>query len=322
MLDRLKKKISVSLDLADLIPDVLLSRMGFDERAKYLFEHVEQAIQAIENDASVSTRDAAIHRLRTLGLDDFAFLLWALPSQRYRKLTALLPSMASAETQRHWTGRSGVALLKPTVNFVRVLAYNYARITGKSLDESTRILDYGCGYGRIARLMYYFADEPNVFGVDPWDQSLAQCKQAGLNGNFLQSDYIPTSLPVTGSFDLMYAYSVFTHLAERPALAALKTLRKYARENSVLVITVRPVEYWDLTRYIPSTTARRLTSQHRQNGFAFYPHPGEHNTGEVVYGDTSISIDWLERNCPEWKVAIVDRLLTDRLQTYVYLTPR
>lgn len=327
MFDHMRKMASSFSGLADLMPDILLSRLGFDERAHYLFEHVLDQVQSIESDASVTTREQALRRLRVLGLDDFGFILWSMPNPRLPKLSKLLPAMASAEVQRHWTGRSGIALLKPSVNFVRVVAYNYARLTGSTLGESSTILDYGCGYGRIARLMYYFGDEQGVTGVDPWERSIEMCRQAGLGPNFKQSEYLPQTLPVGEiKFNLIYAYSVFTHLSEQASLAALSAVRRHIKDAGVLVITIRPVEYWQLARHVRRPEADKLISEHRARGFAFYPHRQghEHNTDSVgsVYGDTSIALQWFEARCPEWSVRLVDRSLNDRLQTYLFLTPR
>lgn len=326
MFASVRKAARSVVELADLVPDVLLSRFGIDERARYLFEHVLRVVKSIEDDPAVTTRAEVLRRLRQLGLDDFAYILWSLPDPRFPKLSRLLPSMASADVQRHWTGRSGIALLKPTVNFARIMTYNYARLTGSSLNERAAVLDYGCGYGRIARLMYYFVDEESVTGVDPWAPSIELCRQAGLGANFKQSEYLPSTLPVDDTrFDLIYAYSVFTHLSEAATLAALGALRKCISDAGVLVITVRPVEYWALTRYIREPEAAALTVQHRTRGFAFYPHPQghEHNavSTDATYGDTSIAFEWLQQHCPHWSVKLIDRSLNDRLQTYVFLTP-
>lgn len=327
MFERVRKSAASALDLADLMPDILLSRLGLDRRARYLFEHVSAVLQAIETDAAVDSCGAALRRLAKLGLDDFGYVLWSMPDVRFPKLSRLLPPMASAEVQRHWTGRSGIALLKPSVNFVRILAYNYTRLTGAALDERTRILDYGCGYGRIARLMYYFTTQSNVVGVDPWEKSIELCRLAGLGPNFLQSAYVPETLPVGGArFDLIYAYSVFTHLAEPVARAALGALRRCIKDDGILALTIRPVEYWDLARYISRRDADALTAEHRAQGFAFHPHTSDHEHNAIaaglVYGDTSIAERWFDEHCDRWSVELVDRSLNDRLQTYLYLRPR
>src|SRR4029077_744564 len=60
--------------------------------------------------------------------------------------------------------------------------------------------------------------------------------------------------------DLIYAFSVFTHLSERAAIMALTTLRRYVARGGLFVITIRPKEYWDQLDRV----ARAGSQQHRE----------------------------------------------------------
>jgi SAM-dependent methyltransferase len=284
-------------------------------------EFVRQQLAKIENDPRIGSRTDALAALRKLGLDDFASLLLYMPNNNFANLSGFLPAMAAKDVQLSWTGSSGMHLLKQTLDFVRSMVFNYVSLSGRALSEA-KVLDFGCGYGRIARLMYYFVDEANFYGVDPWQKSIDLCNQAGLNVNFLLSDYLPTSLPVGETrFDLMYAFSVFTHLSERATLAALKTLRKYVTDSGLLVITIRPVEYWRGDPAVAPAEKTELEQRHRDAGFAFRPHPREAVDGDVTYGDTSMTFDWLSSHAPEWSIAGIDRSLNDAVQIYVFLRP-
>jgi SAM-dependent methyltransferase len=289
----------------------------------HVFEFVREVLNKLEQDESVDSRTKAIRGLRALGLDDFGEVLLSIPNPAYPKLSSLLPHMASQQVQESWTGSSGLTLLTQTLSFTRSVSYNYARLVGKTLTNAS-ILDFGCGYGRIARLMYYFVDEDSFFGCDPWEKSIEICKQDGLSKNFLQSDYLPESLPVGDKkFDLIYAFSVFTHLSLRATKTALSTLRKYVADDGLLVITIRPIEYWDFAekkRGLANTP--ELKHDHQHSGFAFKPHDRRPTIeGDITYGDTSMSFDWLRENFPEWTLTAIDRSLTDRHQIYVFLKP-
>jgi 2-polyprenyl-3-methyl-5-hydroxy-6-metoxy-1,4-benzoquinol methylase len=85
--------------------------------------------------------------------------------------------MASAEAQRSWTGGEDPALLIATDTFVRILAQNFRELCSRPLSDA-RILDFGCGYGRMMRSMYYHADPVRIFGCDPWDESIRLCQKA------------------------------------------------------------------------------------------------------------------------------------------------
>jgi SAM-dependent methyltransferase len=321
MMKTFSKRLTVARNYSDLIPAAVSERLGLDRRSKYLFEYSEQILREIEADSAVTTRSTALAALRKLGLSDFGYVLWSMPDVRFPKLSRLLPAMASQDVQRAWTGKSGIPLLKQSVSFVQSVACNFVSIAGQPLRDAS-VLDFGCGYGRIARLMYYFTDEERFFGVDPWPASLSVCAQAGLTCNFLRSEYLPQELPVGDRrFDLIYAFSVFTHLSERATLSSLSTLRKYIHDEGILVITVRPIEYWEFASHVPASESSDLWREHQQRGFAFRPHPREAVDGDITYGDTSMSEQWLAARCPYWKLVSLDRSLDDRMQRYLYLIP-
>ncbi|MGE0800679.1 MAG: class I SAM-dependent methyltransferase [Lautropia sp.] len=284
-----------------------------------MLEYVAEAVQRVEDDPAIDSAAAAYAALRPLGLDDVGLLLLGMPDPRYPKLSGLLPAMASDEVQRNWTGNCGVALLKQTTSFVRLVSYNYARLTGRSLDGA-KILDYGCGYGRMARLMYCFTEPANFHGVDPWDQSIELCRRAGLDTNFAVSDYLPNHLPVGDvAFDLIYAFSVFSHLSQRATLASLDTLSRYIAPSGILAITIRPIEYWNHDPHTNRQQQRALMQTHRAEGFAFQPHNRAPIDGDITYGDTSMTLDWLARNCPAWELCATDHSIDDEYQRYVFL---
>jgi len=286
-----------------------------------MLEYAKEIMRALENNHEVTTRQDAIAGLRKLSMDEFGLILLCMPDPEYPKLSGLLPAMASDEVQRSWTGNHGLALLKETTAFVRALSYNYTRVTGRSLDDAT-VLDFGCGYGRIAQLLYYFTGEEQIFGVDPRKQSIELCRESGLSTNFMVSDYLPVSLPVgTAKFDLIYAFSVFTHLSRRAMMTSLNTLRQYIADDGLLAMTIRPVEYWGHDSHTSPEQKEALVIRHRKEGFAFNPHNWEPIDGDVTYGDSSMSLDWIAVAFPDWTIKATDRCLNDHLQRYVFLVP-
>ena len=77
------------------------------------------------------------------------------------------------------------------------------------------------------RLMYFYQDPSLVFGCDPWDKSIALCKQAGLTENIALTSYLPEDLPYSDQLlDLIFAFSVFTRLSERATRQSLATAEK------------------------------------------------------------------------------------------------
>jgi 2-polyprenyl-3-methyl-5-hydroxy-6-metoxy-1,4-benzoquinol methylase len=266
------------------------------------------------------TRRQVIAELRELGLTNFALFLNSLPNHQFPKLSQLLPRMAESKVQRSWTGSSGTTLLQQSIDFVRATAVGFSLHTELKISGA-KVLDYGCGWGRLARLMYFFVEEDNLFGLDPWDKSIEICRRDGLGDNFRQSDYLPNGLPVSDSaFDLVYAFSVFTHLSERATITNLNVLTSYLSDDGLLVITIRPEEYWKVdTNARKTKSSNRLTLLHESKGFAFQPHKREAVDGDITYGDTSMSLDWIQSTFPDLSVVGTELSMSDSMQRIVFL---
>jgi hypothetical protein len=271
----------------------------------------EPILQRAERDLAedVSNLDAVFH---DLPLEMFGVLMLAVPD-RYPRLKRLLPHMPDEATQRAWTGDAGLPLLWKGTNFVRTslkyFRYNDCRSQGLTA------LDFGCGWGRLLRLYYKYFPIAQIEAVDPWDKSLEECRASGFKSHVAQSDYLPESLPTKhDTFDFIYSFSVFTHLSPRAFRTCLTTLRRYLSEDGLLVITIRPVEYW-LETGKPESVAKHL-----EDGYFYEPHPSPAVDGESVYGDITVSLNYLKQ-FDQWRIEDVEVNYTDPLQVFVALRP-
>lgn len=285
-----------------------------------MLDYISRYLQQIQDDGSIQTPDQAYKALRNLGLSDFGHVLWNCPLGGFDRLSRHLPDMAPVEVQKSWTGFSGDVLLDQSVSFVRSAAENYTALTGTTLRDK-RILDYGCGYGRFLRLFRYYSD--NVRGVDAWEESLALSRAAGFGDRVAKIDPVPETLPAETAFDFAFAFSVFTHLNERAATAALRAMRQVAAPGAVLCITIRPVEYWK-GRYRQlgaqgENREHQARERHRATGFAFAPSGQRESDPEGCFGHATMEIDWLQGIARGWTVAATDRSANDPMQRYVYL---
>ena len=236
----------------------------------------------------------------------------------YPNIKAFLPSMPPDEIQDNWTGAHGITLLMRSVAFINTLITEYTSLTRTKIKDAI-ILDYGCGWGRLIRLLYKFVSYENVYGVDPWDKSIEQCKRYGIKANLAICDYVPKELPFDKCFNLIFAFSVFTHLSEKTTHVVLSTLRKYIANNGLLVITIRPREFWLSLKHEKSAEMLQL---HEKNGFAFIPHNRQPIDGDITYGLTTMSLEYIERNFPEWELIKTITNNLDRHQTILFLHPK
>ena len=269
---------------------------------------------------------------KKIPLEIFSELSLGVPGD-YPNIKKWFPLMPSEEVQIHWTGNHGKVLLDQTTKFVKTLISGFSEITNKKLTGS-KVLDFGCGWGRIIRLLYKYTSEENIYAVDPWDESIRMCKEKNLKGNFSMIDYLPMSLPFNEKFDLIFAFSVFTHLSEKAAVIAMDTLRKYITDDGVMVITIRPKEYWnvlDKNKNRHGRLAKELLQLHDQYGFAFRssdyasgggtPLDSAPVDGVITYGDASMTFKYIENNFMGWEIISVEWDSVDPLQIIVFLKP-
>jgi SAM-dependent methyltransferase len=104
--------------------------------------------------------------------------------------------------------------------------------------EGKRVLDFGCGAGRIVR--HALAEDPagEYWGCDI-DAASIEWLRANLSPPlhaFQTDEWPPTSEP-DGRFDLVYAFSVFTHLLD-PWSAWLVELHRLLADEGIAIVTV------------------------------------------------------------------------------------
>jgi SAM-dependent methyltransferase len=109
-----------------------------------------------------------------------------------------------------------------------------ARRPMESLDT---ILDFGCGCGRVAR-WWSGLDEPALHGCD-YDGLLTAWCRTHLPFMRVKTNASRPPLPYRdGSFDLVYAISLFTHLAEEAQDGWLRDVRRVLRPGGLFLFTV------------------------------------------------------------------------------------
>jgi SAM-dependent methyltransferase len=100
------------------------------------------------------------------------------------------------------------------------------------------MLDWGCGCGRVTA--HFLADGRigEVHGVDIDGEATAWCQVALPGGRFQQTGaYPPLPFP-DGHFDLVVAYSVFTHLPLELQRSWLREMRRVLTPGGLLLATV------------------------------------------------------------------------------------
>ncbi len=115
---------------------------------------------------------------------------------------------------------------------------------GRALEDVGRLLDFGCGCGRVLR-HWSGLTGTEVHGSDfnrrlvRWCQSNLRFAQCAVNG------LRPPSTYEACSFDVVYAVSVFTHLPQELESAWIDELSRVLRPGGLLLLTTHGNDYAD-----------------------------------------------------------------------------
>jgi SAM-dependent methyltransferase len=135
--------------------------------------------------------------------------------------------------------------------------------SGTSLREFETILDFGCGSGRAIRILHGQFPDARLFGTDIDAEAVAWLqKHYAAYGEFEVAPHHPPTGYAAGTFDFVFAISVFSHLPEDMQFEWLAELRRITRPNGLLVLTTHGEE-----RY--KTLSAEVLETMRTKGF-FY----------------------------------------------------
>jgi SAM-dependent methyltransferase len=145
-----------------------------------------------------------------------------------------LPCAPPAPVQTAFVGAAGRASLAEGGRFYKFVLDILAR---EGIAEVTSLMDFGCGWGRFTRLFQREVTEGGLYGVDPWNYAINLCRSHFPFASFVQSNYLPPLQFKDNTFDVVVAYSVFSHLVEHAAQAWINEISRVLRPGGVLIAT-------------------------------------------------------------------------------------
>lgn len=106
---------------------------------------------------------------------------------------------------------------------------------GRPLDAFPRVLDFGCGAGR---LQTHLRPE-SMTGCDVNPLVIEYCREAFPDRSFVKNDFEPPLPFDDGTFDAIISFSVFSHLERAIEDAWLEELRRVGAPGCVYLLSVQ-----------------------------------------------------------------------------------
>jgi ubiquinone/menaquinone biosynthesis C-methylase UbiE len=235
--------------------------------------------------------------------------------------------------QSHTVGASGFAALYGASEFYSYLKSVCAQ-HGRPIGAGSEILDFGVGWGRILRFFLKDVDPETLHGVDTAADYLQAARETGVPGHLHQIDPFGRLPHDDQSLDIVYAYSVFTHLPEHIQDLWLADIQRVLRPGGLFIATVEPPRFLDHFANLDAEepglhawqvlTARKVqrdpTMRARLDSHGFVYIPFTNDEGEV-FGDCVMTsayvqehwgkhfeiLEWLDDAKRFWQAIVVAR---------------
>jgi SAM-dependent methyltransferase len=177
-----------------------------------------------------------------------------------------------------------------------------ARETGFHFDAGKSGLDFGCSSGRVVRVLAAAYPEMDWFGCDPLAAAI-EWASANLPGiGFLPSPEHPPLAYDDGSFDLVFAISIWSHFGESAALDWLAEMRRVLRPGGRLLLTTHgphSIAHASAHGLRQPEQLEEIEKALYRNGFWFvneFGSEGDHGLLDAQWGTAFLSPEWLLRN--------------------------
>ena len=226
-----------------------------------------------------------------------------------------LPSFPAEGLQIGTVGSSNETALREGFGFYRLVKQLCVR-HGLRFRPGLRLLDFGTGWGRYARIFLKDFRPEDIVGVDVDASFVDVCRQTFPYGQFeTVPPFPPTSLP-DGGFDLVIAYSVFSHLSEPAASAWVREFSRLLRPGGMIAITTQGRTFIDFCEGIRAsgrfdhpwhqnlarsfTDADACRAAYDRGEFLFAPTGGGDARPSTFYGEALIPEGFVVRHWSAW----------------------
>ncbi|MBM7622195.1 ubiquinone/menaquinone biosynthesis C-methylase UbiE [Bacillus tianshenii] len=247
-------------------------------------------------------------------LTDEEYLKLLVDSCTHTKINGVkMPEFPDGEFQRQSVGSSDVSTLYEAYNFY-LHVKGYAEGLGLPLSKESKVLDFGCGWGRIIRFFFKDVADDNLLGVDVDPTMISICNETLGKGTYkVVNPHPPIEFIADNSLDIIFAYSVFSHLAEDAAKNWIKEFSRILRPGGIVLATTQGRHFLDYCKQFREDSKliqiewqkllansfvdmNRAISDYKNGKFLFSPTGGGDYRDNSFYGEAIISELYIKNN--------------------------
>jgi SAM-dependent methyltransferase len=194
-----------------------------------------------------------------------------------------LPTFPDSALQSLFVGSSNEHAMLEGFNFYSAILKYLDRV-GKPLNPESKVLDFGCGWGRYMRYFYRDVLHKNLYGVDPWHLAIDTCRETGVHGQLMEIDLLPPTIFADNTFDLVFAYSVFSHLSPMASEKWIAEITRLLKPGGVVCVTTQGRTFIDYCASLRGKPPESVWHEYLQRSF---PEPEQmyrrYDDGEFLY---------------------------------------
>lgn len=197
-----------------------------------------------------------------------------------------LPGFPEDAVQKRYCGASGEQALRDAYLFFQCIKSVCVSLQNP-IQTGTRILDFGCGWGRIIRFFFKDVSCENLFGVDVDPKMIDFCSQEMHCGSYSLVNSEPPSAFQHNSIDVIYAFSVFSHLAESTAMNWISEFSRILTPRGILIATTFDKSFLDACEALRGKHPD--APWHQTMSEIFIPssrYKEDYDTGKFIYAPT------------------------------------
>lgn len=109
--------------------------------------------------------------------------------------------------------------------------------------SNIKILDWGCGPGRIVRHLPNLLPDCDIYGSDYNYKYIEWCNENLPEITFKTNDLTPPLQFEQNYFDLIYGISIFTHLSEKMHFSWVEEFKRVLKPGGILYITAHGLAF-------------------------------------------------------------------------------